>query len=102
MRQFIARLLILIVLVTNVAWAVDECFSPYGSDDFALVQSGDLSGDSLNDGVCDEFCAGWLHLVGIAPEAQLDYIPFARQDMARTDLSYYSLNQQPPIRPPQI
>lgn len=102
MCRFIVRLLIITVLVTNVAWAVDDCFSPFGSDDSALVQSGDLSGDSLNDGVCDEFCAGWLHLVALASETKLDYPKFTRQDMARVDILYHSLDQTPPFRPPQI
>lgn len=102
MRRIISHLLIFTVLVTNVAWAVDDCFSPYGSDESVLVQSGDLSGDSLNDGVCDEFCAGWLHLVAIAHETKLDYFPFTRQDVVRTNLSYHSLDQTPPFRPPQI
>jgi len=102
MRRIIAHLLIFSVLVTNVAWAVDDCFSPYGSDDSTLVQSGDLSDDNLNDGVCDEFCAGWLHLVAIAPETKFNYPTVARQDVVRTNLSYHSLDQTPPFRPPQI
>jgi len=102
MCRFIVRLLIITVLATNVAWAMDECFSLYGSNEPALAQSGDLSGDSLNDGVCDEFCAGWLHLVAIASETKLDYSKFTRQDVVRTNISYHSLDQTPPFRPPQI
>jgi len=102
MRRIIAHLLIFTVLVTNVAWAVDDCFSPYGNDDSALFQSGDLSGDSLNNSVCDEFCAGWLHLVAIAQDTKFDYFPFTRQDVVRTNLSYHSLDQTSPFRPPQI
>jgi len=98
MRRIIAHLLIFSVLVTNVAWAVDDCFSPYGSDDSTLVQSD----DNLNDGVCDEFCAGWFHLVAIAPETKFNYPTVARQDVVRTNLSYHSLDQTPPFRPPQI
>jgi len=102
MRRIITLLLILTVLVTNVAWAVDDCFSPYGSDDSALFQSNDLSKDSLGESVCDEYCVGWLNLVAIAPETKLDYFPFIRQNAVRTNLSYYSLDQTPPFRPPQI
>jgi len=102
MRRIIAHLLIFTVLVTNVAWAVDDCFSPYGSNEPALAQSGDLSGDSMNDGVCDEFCAGWLHLVALASDTKLDYPKLTRQDVVRTNLSYHSLDQTPPFRPPQI
>jgi len=102
MRYFIVLLLIFAVLTTSVAWALDDCFPPYGSDETVLVQSDNLSGEGLNDGACDELCVGWLHLVAIAPETKFDYFPFPRQDMMRITLSYHSLNQEPPIRPPQI
>jgi len=102
MRQFIVRLLILTVLATNVAWAMDDCFSPYGSDEPTPVQLGDLPDDSLNDGTCDEFCAGWFHLVAITPGTKLDYYPLTRQGVVRVETSFHSLNQAPPIRPPQI
>jgi len=102
MRNFIVLLLIFAVLTTNVAWALDDCFPPYGSDETVLVQSDDLSTENLNDVVCDELCVGWLHLVAIAPETKLDYFPYLPQDMTRITLSYHSLYQEPPIKPPQI
>jgi len=98
MRRIIAHLLVFTVLVINVAWAVDDCFSPYGNDDSALFQPG----DSPNDSVCDECCAGWFHLVAIAPETKLDYPRFTRHVLARIDISYHSLDQTPPLRPPKI
>jgi len=102
MNRFIVRLLIVTVLANNMAWAMDECFSLYGSNEPALTQSGDLYGDSLSEGVCDEFCAGWLHLVGITPGTKLDCPLFTREDVVWTNISYHSLDQTPPFRPPQI
>lgn len=102
MRRFIIHLLIFVTLATNVAWAMDECFLPFCSDNSALIQPGDLSGNSPEDGVCDTFCAGWFHLVGITPGTQFDYPVLARQGVAHIDLPYHSPDQHPPIRPPKI
>jgi len=102
MRRFIAHLLILSVLVTNVAWAMDDCSSQYSNEVSALAQSSDLSNNSQSVGVCDDPCVGWLHLVGITPGTKLDYFPFTRQEVMRTGIFFNSLDQAPPIRPPQI
>jgi len=102
MRRFIVRLLILTVLVTNVAWAMDECFSQHSNEVSGLTQLGDLSSDSQSDGVCDDPCVGWLHLVAITPGTKLDYFPFTRQDAVRTGIFFHSFDQAPPIRPPQV
>jgi len=102
MRRFIAHLLILSVLATNVAWAMDECSLQYSNEDYGLAQLDGLSSDTVNDGVCDDPCVGWLHLVAITPGTKLDYFPFTRQVMVRTGLFFHSLDQAPPIRPPQI
>jgi len=106
MRRFLAHLLILSILVTNVAWAMDECASQYINEVSGLTLelglAGDLSSDSQSDDVCDDPCVGWLHLVAITPGAKLDYFPFTRQEAVRTDISFHSLDKTPPIRPPQI
>jgi len=102
MRQFIAYLLILSVLVTNVAWAMDDCFSQYSNEVSAPAQLSDLSSISQSDGVCDDSCVGWLHLVAITPGTKLDYFPLTRQDVVRVETYFHSLDQAPPIRPPQI
>ncbi len=105
MRRFIVSLLILAVLVTNVAWAVDDCFLPYSqtsNDVSGLILPGNLPDDRQNDGVCDDLCIGWLHLVAITSGSKLDYFPSTRQDVARTNLPFHSRRQAPPVRPPQI
>ena len=107
MHRFIAHLLIFSVLATNVAWAMDDCSSQYSNNEvsglvLASGLAGDLSSDSQNDDVCDEPCVGWLHLVAITPGTKLDYFPFTRQEVVRTDISFHSLDKTPPIRPPQI
>jgi len=100
MRRFIAHLLILSVLVTNVAWAMDDCSWQYSNDIPEFTQLDDVSSDRQNDN--DDSCFGWLHLVAITPATKLDYFSFAGQDVARTGISFHSLDQAPPIRPPQI
>ncbi len=102
MRQFIAHFLILSVLATNVAWAMDDCSSQHLNEDYGLVQLDSLSSDTMNNGVCDDPCVGWLHLVAIPLGTKLDYFPFTRQDVVRIETSFHSLDQAPPIRPPQI
>jgi len=107
MRRFIAHLLIISLLAINVAWAVDECALQYSNEASAVALSGDLSADSYpdttgDDDVCDDPCVGWLHLVAITPGAKFDYFPFTRQAVVRTGISFHSLDQTPPIRPPQI
>ena len=103
MHQFVVRLLILIVLATNVAWALDDCCSfPYSNEASGMAVLGDLSSDSQDSDVCDEPCIGWLHLAVIAPLTKLDYYPFIRQNVARFNILYHSLDQEPLYRPPQI
>ncbi len=102
MCRFIAHLLILSVFATNVAWAMDDCSTQYSSEVSVLALSGNLSSDNLSDDVCDDPCVGWLHLVAITPGTKLDYSPFTCQEVVQTDISFYSLHQSPPIRPPQI
>lgn len=111
MRRFIAHLLIISLLAINVAWAVDECALQYSNEASGVVLelglAGDLSADSHpdttgDDGVCNDPCIGWLHLVAITPGIKLDYFPFTRQEVVRTDISFHSLDKTPPIRPPQI
>jgi len=98
MRRFIAHLLIFSVLVTNVAWAMDDCFSQNLNEASGLVQPADIQ----NDEVCDDLCVGWLHLVAINPDTKLGYFPFSRQEAVRTGIFFHSLDQAPPLRPPQI
>ena len=103
MRRFIAHLLIFSVIATNVAWAMDDCFSQYSNNEVSgLVLSGGLSNDNQSNDVCDERCVGWLHLVAITPTTKLDYFPFTREEVVRTDISFHSLDKTPPIRPPQL
>ncbi len=78
MRQFIAHLLILSVIVTNVAWAMDDCYSLYSNNEISgepLLS--DLSNDSQSIDICDELCVGWLHLVAIPPATKFDNFSFA-------------------------
>jgi len=102
MRQFIAHLLIFSVLATNVAWAMDDCSSQYSNEGYGLAQFGGLSSDTMNDGVSDDPCVGCLHLAAIPLGTKLNYFPPTRQDVVRIDSSFHSLDQAPPIRPPQI
>jgi len=107
MRRFIAHLLIISLLSINVAWAVDECFLQYLDEASGVTLSSGLSADNHpdtagGDDVCDDLCIGGLHLVAITPGAKSDYSPFTRQAMVRTGTSFHSLDQTPPIRPPQI
>jgi len=102
MRQFIVRLLIFTVLATNVAWALDDCAPQYANEASGWVQSGDLPDDDPSGGVCDEPCIGWLQLVAITHATKLEHFPFVRQDVVRSTVSYHSLDQEPPFRPPQI
>jgi hypothetical protein len=98
MYRFITHLLIIAVLATNIAWAEDNCAESSVGDASILVQVD----NSQSDGVCDDFCVGWLHLVSITPEARLgDFAP-VRQTVMWTGISYYSRDQEPPLRPPQI
>ncbi len=103
MRRFIAHLLIFSVIATNVAWAMDDCFSQYSNNEVSgLALSGGLFSDNQSNDVCDERCVGWLHLVAITPTTKFDYFPFIREEVVRIDISFHSLDKTPPIRPPQI
>lgn len=102
MHQFIVRLLIFTVLATNVAWALDDCTPQYVNDSSGWVLSGELPDDNPSGGICDEPCIGWLQLVAITHATKLDQFPFIRQDVTRIKISYHSLDQEPPFRPPQI
>jgi len=101
-RRFIAHLLILSVLAVNVAWAMDDCALQYSSDAPGLTLSSDLPDGEQGDGGCDVPCVGWLHLVAIIPGAKFDE-PFSRQQGTMgSNASFHSLDQTPPVRPPQI
>jgi len=101
MPRFIVGLLIFTVLATNVAWALDDCSFPYSNTSPELTLPSDFSGDNQNNGVCDEPCIGWFHFVAIAPATKLNCFPLICHNVARMPASYYSFDQQPPIRPPQ-
>jgi len=101
-RRFITHLLIISLLAINVAWAVDDCALQYSNEAPEVVLSSDLFTDGQNDDVCNDPCVGWLHLVAITPDTKFGDFPSTRQEVVRTDISFYSLNQAPPIRPPQI
>lgn len=98
MYRFITHLLIIAVLATNVAWAGDNCSASTVSDTSILVQVD----NSQSNGVCDDFCVGWLHLVSITPEIRIDDFASTHQTVMRAGISYYSRDQEPPLRPPQI
>ena len=111
MRRFIAHLLIISLLAINVAWAVDECALQYSNEASGVALSTDLSADlsadsypdtAGDDDICDVPCIGWLHLVAVTSGTKLGDFPFIHQAVARTGLSFHSLDQTPPIRPPQI
>ncbi len=100
MHRFIAYLLIFSVIATNVAWAMDDCSSQYSNSEVSgLALSSGLSSDNQSNNVCDERCVGWLHLVAITPTTKLNYFPFTRQEVVRTDISFHSLDKMPPIDP---
>ena len=101
MHRFIAHLLIISVLTVNAAWAMDDCALQY-SNAAGLVLSSDLSADKSGKGICDDLCVGWLHLVAIASDTQLDYFPSTHQAVVGISFSFRSLDPAPPIRPPQI
>ena len=106
-RRLITHLVILSLLAINVAWAVDDCAAQdlheaadvTLSADFPDHSQPDTAGD---DDICDVPCIGWLHLVAITSGTKLDDFPFTHPEVARTGLSFHSLAQAPPIRPPQI
>ncbi len=100
-RRFIVRLLILSVLAINVAWAMDDCAAQYSHQSSESGLSTALPDDQDSSG-CDVPCLGWLHLVAIVPGTKFDDFSSAHHAVARIDLSFYSLDQTPPVRPPQI
>jgi len=102
MHRFIAHLLIISVLTVNAAWAMDDCTLQYANVAPGLALSSDLSADKSGNGICDDLCVGWLHLVAIASDSQLDYFPSTHQAVAGISFSFHSLDPAPPIRPPQI
>ncbi len=102
MRRIVIQLVIISLLSINAAWAMDDCVWQF-SNASPVLENPDSGADNQQDqSICDLPCVGWLHLVAIMPDSKFDYYLPSHQGGVRNDYSFHSLDQAPPVRPPQL
>ncbi len=112
-RQLIINLLVLNIVLSNFAWAMDDCAYNFtysddidiliSSDQPAKNASSDKDGDNSGSSTvsCDSHCFANVRLAYVAFD--LTDIPFLDNHStinSRQDL-WYSVNTQPPVKPPR-
>ena len=113
-RQLIINLLVLNIVLSNFAWAMDDCaYNFTNSDNIDILISSDQSAknfssdkDSDNSASstvsCDSHCFANIRLVYVAFD--LTDIPFIdnHSNFISRQILWYSVNTQPPVKPPRV
>ena len=113
-RYLIIQLLIVNILFSNLAWAVDECAYLFNhSDQYASVLVNQLDNASEDDTAinssntstslsCDSHCFANIRLTYVS--YHLFDIHFVNSDTDITSIqrTYHSIQGQPPIKPPRV
>ncbi len=113
-RQLIINLLVLNIVLSNFAWAIDECAYDFSNSDAIefLISSdqsvGNPSSDKDSDNnssstvSCDSHCFANVRLVYIAFD--LTDIPFLNNHSTinSRQVLWHSVNAQPPVKPPRV
>ena len=111
-RQLVIQLLVLNILFSNFAWAVDECtyliegpetFLKHSIDeskDLLFNDSSDISNQTSNS--CNFHCFAHIQsAVNINSLSDISYYPPSTL-IVSFQTSYFSFQKQPPIRPPRV
>lgn len=103
MVKFIARALILSLLMLNNAWAVDECtLTDSGAPDGLSIQTDtQLPVNSpISDFDCDDWCHVWANPVVPSDAIGPKHYTLVTINGGFYTLSYFSLTIPPPFHPP--
>lgn len=102
-RRIITQLLILTILFSNFAWAMDECalFQEVSAQEISQISNPPLDEDSENNS-CDSRCIGHAKLLYISYRSP--YIEFTDTKSNITFLLsfYHSAQGKPPTKPPKV
>ncbi len=113
-RQLIINLLVLNIVLSNFAWAIDECAYDFSNSDAIIFSissdqsagNSSLDKDSDNNAStnvsCDSHCFANVRLVYFAFD--LTDIPFLdnHSTINSRQVNWHSVNTQPPVKPPRV
>ncbi len=108
-KRYIAVLLSLNILFSNMLWAMDECglTLELSSPSFISIQASsindvfDNTADNSVDKNCNQFCIGWTHLNYLSYSSVINEVRKNHADVMSYSHVYHSLYQKPPTEPPR-
>jgi len=102
-HRIIIPLLVITILLSNMAWAMDECALLVNVSGQNISQVTNISTDDGSESnVCDTFCFGWAHLLYIRYRTPFIKISNSHFDVIPRPSFYHSLQRKPPTAPPQV
>lgn len=100
MRKMIAQFLILLMLFSNAAWAVDSDFVSSSHDSSVSQQNTDIDHDHNNSEDNDHCCHGAAHLIGLTSLKSVRTVKIKDSAQLQTVTTLVSYNHLPPTPPP--
>lgn len=101
MPRIIIPLLVLTILFSNMAWAMDECalFTDISGQNMSQVTNTPSEDGSVKS-ACDTYCIGWAQLLYISYLTSSINISNSHFDVILPPSFYHSLQHKPPTEPP--
>jgi len=102
-RRIIIPLLVLTLLFSNMAWAMDKCalLDKVSGQNISQITSTSAD-DGSESNTCNTFCVGWAQLLYISYRASLIKLGNNHLDVIPHPSFYHSLQRKPPTHPPQV
>ena len=101
-RRIIISLLVMNILLSNMAWAMDECALLLNISGQNISQVANTPVDDVSESnACDTFCFGWAQLLSINYHTSFIKISNSHIDVILQPSFYHSLQRKPPTEPPQ-
>jgi len=102
-RCIIIPLLIMTILFSNMAWAMDECAELTVVSEQSMSQAANISSDDGSENSsCDTYCIGWAQLLYISYCTSPTMTNNNHFDVIPHPSFYHSLQRKPPTAPPQV
>jgi len=102
-RRIIISLLVMTLLFSNMAWAMDECavFTDVSGQNISSAANTPSDDGSVNS-FCYTHCIGWSQLLYISYSTSPINISNFQFDVIPPPSFYQSLQSKPPTEPPQV
>jgi hypothetical protein len=102
-RIILIPLLIMTILFSNMAWAMDECllFADLSGQKVSQIADTPPKEDAKNT-ACDTLCYSWSQFLFIGYRTPSINISANHFDVVPQFSFYHSLRRKPPTEPPQV